>query len=184
MGTRRLLGMVLAIAGGAVLARFVLSPLVDRGSWVDEGVMGRAYPRTERALAGLSRGGVKTVVNLHRRPHDPSRLVRHHMAEVHLPVGDFRAPSPEQLARGVDAISKARVTGTVAVHCGGGLGRTGTLLACYLVHRRGLGAVEAIRQVREIRPGSVETRSQARAVESYARENLRGRPTGRAGEAC
>ena len=180
MGTRGPLGTVLAVAGGAVLARFVLAPLVDRGSWVDEGVMGRAYPRTERALAGLSRRGVKTVVNLHRRPHDPSLLRRHGLAEVHLPVRDFGAPSPEQLARGVDAISKARVTGAVTVHCGGGLGRTGTLLACYLVYRRGLGAGEAIGRVRKLRPGSVETGAQARAVEAYAREDLR-RTSGRGG---
>lgn len=160
MGTRRLLGMV-------------LSPLADRGTWVDEGVMGRAYPRTERALTDLSRRGVKTIVNLHRRPHEPSLLKRHGITEVHLPIRDFGTPSPEQLARGVNAILQARATGAVVVHCGGGLGRTGALLACYLVHRRGLGAEEAIGRVREIRPGSVETRPQARAVEAYARGDSR-----------
>ncbi len=165
--------MVLAAAGGALLARSILSPFADRGTWVDEGVMGRAYPRTDRALADLNRRGVKTIVNLHRRAHDPSRLERHGISEVHLPVRDFGAPSPGQLDRGVDAIFGARATGAVAVHCGGGLGRTGTLLACYLVHRRGLGAEEAIGRVRELRPGSVETRAQARAVEAYARGDRR-----------
>lgn len=62
------------------------------------------------------------------------------------------------------AIAAGRV---VAVHCGGGLGRTGTLLACYLA-RRGLNPADAIAQVRRVRPVSVETRVQVAAVEAYA----------------
>ena len=168
MGSGRLLEIVLGAGGAALLARFVLSPLMDRGVWVDEGVMGRAYPRTDRALAELRRRGVRTVVNLHRRPHGPSRLGRHGLSEVHLSTGDFGVPSPEQLSRGVSAIFGARAAGGVVVHCGGGLGRTGTLLACYLVREKGIGAGEAIGRVRKLRPGSVETNAQARAVEAYA----------------
>ena len=37
-------------------------------------LLGWAFPRTERALADLSRRGVGTLVNLHERPHDPRRL--------------------------------------------------------------------------------------------------------------
>ena len=156
---------------GARLARSALSPLFDRGVWVDDGVMGRAYPRTERALAGLSRRGVGILVNLHHRAHKPSKLGLYGLSEVHLPVEDFTPPSPRQLTCGVEAILEARAAGKgVAVHCGGGLGRTGTLLACYLVRRRGLGAGAAIGEVRRRRPGSVETPAQVRAVEAYARQ--------------
>lgn len=175
----RLLAIALGAVGGALLARAVLSPLMDRGVWVDEGVMGRAYPRTDRALAGLGRRGVRTIVNLHRRPHDRCRLKRHGLSEVHLPIRDFGVPSPERLSRGVDAISRARAAGGVVVHCGGGLGRTGTLLACYLVHEKGIGAEEAIGSVRRLRPGSVETDAQAGAVGAYAREDFEpSRPDG------
>jgi atypical dual specificity phosphatase len=61
----------------------------------------------------------------------------------------------------------------VAVHCGGGLGRTGTLLACYLVSAEGLPADAAIARVRAARPGSVETEDQEQAVRRYA-ERLNG----------
>lgn len=154
-------------------ARVVLRGLfriTDRGVWVAPRVLGCGYPRTERALAALSGSGVRLLVNLHRRPHESARLGRHGLREIHLPVEDFAAPSPEQIALGVNAILEASAADeAAAVHCGGGLGRTGALLACYLASSEGLDAEEAIRRVRALRPGSVETRTQAAAVEEWVR---------------
>jgi atypical dual specificity phosphatase len=131
-------------------------------------VLGCAYPRREAALQELAQQGVSVLVNLHERPHDPLRLTRHGLKEVHIPVKDFTAPRPEHLEKGVAAISWATAAGKrVAVHCGGGLGRTGTLLACYLTHN-GMTARDAIARVRTLRPGSVETREQAEAVVAFA----------------
>ena len=149
--------------------------LVDRGAWLDaDRLLGCAYPRRDGALAALAAQGVSVLINLHRRPHRADRLARHGLTEVHLPVADFTAPSPEQIARGVEAIEAATGAGRrVAVHSGGGLGRTGTLLACWLVHR-GAGADEAIRRVRTVRPGSIETAGQVAAVHAFA--DHRGEP--------
>lgn len=148
---------------------------LDRGDWIEEGsVLGCPYPRRDRSLAGLADRGVGLLVNLHERAHDPDRLKSHGLTEVHLPLRDFTAPSPEQIERGVAAIVEARDVGeAVAVHCGGGFGRTGTLLACYLIHRHGLDAPEAIERVRRARPGSVETHGQVEAVEMFARRRDR-----------
>lgn len=147
----------------------VLLRLTDRGGWVAPGVLGCAYPRTERAMAALSGSGVRLLVNLHERSHDPARLKRHSLREVHLPVKDFAAPSPEQMERGMGEILKALAMGeATAVHCGGGLGRTGTVLACYLASSEGLGAEEAVRRVRALRPGSVETPAQLAAIQAWA----------------
>ena len=152
----------------ARVALRILFRLTDRGAWVAPGVLGCAYPRTERALAALSGRGVRLLVNLHERPHDPDRLRDHGLKEVHLPVKDFAAPSIGQIERGVDAIHGALAAGgAVAIHCGAGLGRTGTLLGCYLVSNEGLSAEEAIRRVRAMRPGSVETPVQAAAVKAW-----------------
>ncbi|KAG8509908.1 Dual specificity protein phosphatase 23 [Galemys pyrenaicus] len=52
----------------------------------------------------------------------------------------------------------------VGVHCALGLGRTGTMLACYLVKDRGLAAGDAIAEIRRLRPGSIETYDQEKAV--------------------
>src|SRR5918998_3932191 len=85
----------------ARVALRTLFGLTDRGAWAAPGVLGCAYPRTDRALAALSASGIRLLVNLHGRPHDPARLRRHGLREVHLPVADFSAPSPEQIERGV-----------------------------------------------------------------------------------
>ncbi len=63
--------------------------------------------------------------------------------------------------------------GKVAIHCLGGLGRTGTISARLLVEF-GMGAEQAMAAVREARPGAIETAAQ----EDYVR---RQGPVGTAG---
>jgi atypical dual specificity phosphatase len=128
---------------------------------------GSAYP-AERDLAELAALGVRLLVNLHARRHPPATLARLGLTELHLPVEDFTAPTVEQLARGVEAIAEeVEAGGKTLVHCGYGLGRTGTMLAAYLV-RRGLRPTEAIERIRAERPGSVETADQSAAIAAYA----------------
>lgn len=57
---------------------------------------------------------------------------------------------------------------TVTVHCRAGLGRSGMVAACVLVHV-GAAAPQAIAHVRASRPGAVETEAQEAYVAEYAR---------------
>ncbi len=143
-------------------------------TWVVEGSIAACrYPRTEADLRALADRGIAVLLNLHEEAHDAGLLARCGLSEVHVPVRDFTAPTPEQIDTGVGAIRGAVGQGrAIAVHCGAGLGRTGTMLACYLVST-GMSADAAIERVRAIRPGSIETERQRIAIRRYAAAGLR-----------
>ena len=61
----------------------------------------------------------------------------------------------------------------VMVSCYAGIGRTGTVLACYLVSR-GSEPADAIDEVRRLRPGSIQTPEQMAAVHEYAERRAAG----------
>jgi atypical dual specificity phosphatase len=86
------------------------------------------------------------------------------MWDLHEPVPDFDIPKPDQIDRIIKFIDMAiSANRPVGVSCKCGLGRTGTILACYLVHK-GYDADSAISAVRKNRPGSIETQKQADVV--------------------
>ena len=70
---------------------------------------------------------------------------------------DFTAGSPEQRQTAIQQIDEFQEKGlSTLVHCQGGLGRTGMILALYLVQRKAWTPELAIAQVRSLRKGSIE----------------------------
>lgn len=124
-------------------------------------------------LRFLRSEGVGAIVSLTALPLDGEQLRLAEIDCLHEPVVDFTAPDAAQLERILEFIdAQSRAGRVVLVHCGAGLGRSGTVAAAWLV-RSGMEARAAIERVRELRPFSVETRDQEQAVEDYARR-LRG----------
>jgi atypical dual specificity phosphatase len=142
--------------------------VVPNFSWMIENrLAGVSYPRSEDAIALLRKLGVQALLNLSEEPLPLDLLRKYQLRGEHLPLADFTAPTLEQVERALVIIDGFLAQGlTVAVHCGAGLGRTGTILACYLVSQ-GSSAKDATRQVRMKRPGSVETPEQEAVIEAY-----------------
>jgi atypical dual specificity phosphatase len=88
---------------------------------------------------------------------------------LHLPVIDMTAPQPSQLIQALSFIDRQRAQGrAVAAHCLQGQGRTGTILAAYLV-RQGMEPAAAVSHLRQICPGAIEAKEQERALEAFAK---------------
>lgn len=136
--------------------------------WILTGrLAGMARPRPGNAEELLAQG-LRAVVTLTEEP-PPAELARAGFAVHHEPIPDFAAPSLEALHRVVAFLAGELGAGRAAVvHCHAGIGRTGTVLAAYLVSM-GLPADEAIGRVRSLRPGSLETEEQEGVVIAFAR---------------
>lgn len=132
---------------------------------------GSAYPgrggELMENLQGLRGAGIEAILSLTEDPLDFAPIRESNFAYAHIPIDDFTAPSPTQIDEAVDFIQQQVDEGHgVLVHCQAGIGRTGTLLACYLVSQ-GINAKEAIQTVRDRRPMSLEVYSQEYAVYQY-----------------
>ncbi len=137
-------------------------------SYVRAGLAGMPWP-SSNDLDYLAAEPIDLVVSLTRDPLVEEELAARGMALLHLPIEDFQPPTHEQQLSLVMELSARQDAGdNVAVHCLAGLGRTGTMLATWLV-AEGATAEAAIEEVRLLRPGSIETTAQEDAVRRFER---------------
>lgn len=141
-------------------------------SWIIKGKLaGHQAPLSEQDLVWLEKQGILALVRMaedHKAKVRSLQLKHLGIWDCHVPVPDFTAPTNGQIGTMITFITKSLSVGRpVGVSCGAGLGRTGTILACYLVSQ-GYKPDDAIAEVRVKRPGSIETESQEDAVKAYA----------------
>jgi atypical dual specificity phosphatase len=128
----------------------------------------RGAEALETDLAWLRERGIGALLTLTEASLPDETLARHGIASLHLPVRDLTPPSVEQLIRALEFVDWHRTRGrAVAVHCLMGQGRTGTVLAAYLI-RAGETPEGALAEVRARCPGAIGSPSQERALASYA----------------
>jgi atypical dual specificity phosphatase len=144
--------------------------------WLERGVLagcarpgGRGGEAVAADLAELRERGIGAVLSLTESPLDEVAVEGAGMAYLHVPVDDLQPPEPEQLEQALAFIDGQRARGrAVAAHCLMGQGRTGTVLAAYLI-RAGRTPEEALRELRAVCPGAVSAPVQQRALEAFAR---------------
>jgi atypical dual specificity phosphatase len=136
-------------------------------SWlIDNKLAGSGMPTTSSEVDWVRKQGVKSIVTMTEESL-PESWVKD-IKYLHVPTEDLSAPDMDKIDQAVEFIhERLQNKEPVMVHCAAGIGRTGTILACYLVKYQKLSAKEAIEKVRKERPGSIQSESQEIAISLY-----------------
>uniref|UniRef100_A0A1A8JKZ9 Protein tyrosine phosphatase domain-containing protein 1 n=1 Tax=Nothobranchius kuhntae TaxID=321403 RepID=A0A1A8JKZ9_NOTKU len=158
-------------------------------SWITDSLLAMARPSTEviekyGIIQQFYRCGLKTVINLQRAgehascgppleqesglTYRPETFMEAGIYYYNFGWKDYGVASLTTILDMVKVMSFAVQEGKMAVHCHAGLGRTGVLLACYLVFTTRMNADQAILFVRSKRPNSIQTRGQLLCVREFA----------------
>lgn len=111
-------------------------------------------PQGYRALKDQ---GFRTVIDLRAEDLSPEQVAQPEKAGlklVRMPIRDGQTPTEKQVSAFLSAVRHS--DGPVFVHCGAGVGRTGSITAAYLVRTHQADAGEAIVRTLAVGPPSPE----------------------------
>lgn len=159
--------------------------------WVQPNLLAGEYPgayedgRARLKVRRLLQAGITFFLDLTQagelQPYatllpQEARATSREVEHRRMPIRDLSTPTPEMMSDVLDTIDAALAAGhTLYVHCWGGIGRTGTVVGCYLV-RHGRSGDEALAEIARLRRGipdetrvSPETETQRRMVLTWAK---------------
>lgn len=136
--------------------------------WITPDIAVGYAPRSQEALATIRANGVEAIVNLCAECFDLHQLEKSAGFDVcYVPVQDEDAPSMEDLERTLEWMAEHIKNGKkVLVHCRFGIGRTGTMIAAYLMSE-GYSFKEALRKMKHT-PSTPMSYEQFRLLRRYS----------------
>lgn len=136
-------------------------------SWLLQNKLaGSGMPTSFEEISWIRKQGVKSIITMTEQGLPDSWVEG--LEYLHVPTEDLTAPDIEKIDTVVDFIhERIKNKEPIMVHCAAGIGRTGTILASYLVKYQNLTAKDAIEKVRQERPGSIQSESQEMTVTFY-----------------
>lgn len=139
-------------------------PGIQNLTEVDE-ILWRGSSPTRAGYSALAAHGVTKIVDLRAEdlPVNVDYINSLGMELVRIPQRDGQAPRPEMVAAFLREMKSA--DGLVYVHCGAGVGRTGTMAAAYLVQSGKTSALGALARNLAVGPPSLEQIAYAASLE-------------------
>lgn len=140
-------------------------------SWVVDGQLcGLARPSDNNDLKFLEKNNVGLLVTLTKERDLRDSLFRGTKLErLFLPIEDYDIPTFKQVDQFIAASDKVLESKkAVAVHCAAGNGRTGIMLACWLVAKEKIAPDVAVKTIQSKRPGAIKLLTQQQFVMKYA----------------
>ncbi|XP_043283751.1 protein tyrosine phosphatase domain-containing protein 1-like isoform X2 [Venturia canescens] len=155
--------------------------------WVTDDVLAMARPSTaqlikKNVIEQFKNWSIKTIVNLQTPgehascggnleesgfTYEPNHFMKNGIYYYNFAWKDYGDATMSKLLDMVKVVAFAVQEGRVAIHCHAGLGRTGVLIACYLIYSLRVRASDAIRFVRMKRPGAIQTRGQIQCIQEF-----------------
>jgi atypical dual specificity phosphatase len=144
-------------------------------SWViDNKLAGSGTPMTSAQYRWLIKNNIKSIVTVREFPLPEKWLVNNQKETLSndykfVYVKDYGVPTIEVLDNIVDYINRKinKEKKPLVVHCAAGKGRTGTILAAYLLKQNNISSQDAIKKIRTLRPGSIQSRVQEEILQQY-----------------
>ncbi len=172
---------------------------IPESYWVQPGqFLAGEYPgnyeerKARQRISAFLEAGITDFIDLTRpnelAPYEPilkelSHAYNIEAAYTRVPIQDGGLPSPETMTHILNTIDDTLAAERkVYVHCWGGVGRTGTVVGCYLV-RHGMTGEQALRQIAEwwryvpkriFHPDSPETDEQVEFIRNWQKNHHPG----------